>query len=310
MFRIICIFALWIGWFGHQSIRGMSVAPSISLMTDFIFKTDKMKGKKRTLEEVLFLFKEKHAKTFDYSLVTESTFRGMNYKIPIICRTHGVFYQTPHNHLLYGCPACGRLRQGVGVHYKKRKKLFGVAFNDYCDPTSIHGERLTSYSVWKYMITRCYSKRAVYSSYKGCSVCEEWLYFSNFKKWFDENYIEGYHLDKDILVKGNKVYSPQTCCFVPPQINTLITKHDATRGVLPIGVTTTTNMNAKYRATLRKFGGYVSLGCFDTPEEAFAAYKTAKEEHIKEVATKHFNEGKIRENVYKALMQYSVDIND
>jgi hypothetical protein len=205
---------------------------------------------------------------------------------------------------------CGRLRQGGGVHYKKRKKLYGVAINDYCDSISKHGRKIISYSVWKHMITRCYSNRADYSSYKDCSVCEDWLTFSNFKKWFDDNYVDGYHLDKDILIKGNKVYSPDTCCFVPSQINTLITKHDATRGVLPIGVTTTTNRNAKYRATLRKFGGYVSLGCFDTPEEAFAAYKTAKEEHIKEVATKHFNEGKIRENVYKALMQYSVDIND
>jgi hypothetical protein len=308
MFRIIFIFALWIGWFGHQSIRGMSVAPSISLMTDFIFKTDKMKGKKRTLEEVLFLFKEKHAKTFDYSLVTESTFRGMNYKIPIICRTHGVFYQTPHNHLLYGCPTCGKLRQGGGVHYKKRKKLYGVAFNDYSGSTSKHGRRLVSYSVWKYMITRCYSNREDYSSYKGCSVCEEWLYFSNFKKWFDENYIEGYHLDKDILVKGNKVYSPQTCCFVPPQINTLIIKHDTTRGELPIGVSQT--KNKRYRANLRKFGEDTNLGCYNTPEEAFASYKTAKEAHIKEVAAIYFNEGKIRENVYKALIKYTVDIND
>lgn len=56
-------------------------------------------------------------------------------------------------------------------------------------------------------------------TYEGCTVCDEWLYFSNFKKWFDENYIEGFQLDKDIIIRGNKVYSPQTCCFVPKEIN-------------------------------------------------------------------------------------------
>ena len=93
-----------------------------------------------------------------------------------------------------------------------------------------NGETIKSYSVWTSMLKRCYSDKCQKKqpTYKGCCVCEEWLNYSNFKKWFNDNYyeIEGeqMNLDKDILVKGNKIYSPETCVFVPKKINTLFVK--------------------------------------------------------------------------------------
>ena len=90
-----------------------------------------------------------------------------------------------------------------------KKILFNIGLNDYEYPIQSNGVMLSSYAKWKSMLQRCYSEKYVdrRKCYVDCSVCEEWLRFSNFKRWFDKNYIEGYYLDKDILVKGNKVYT-------------------------------------------------------------------------------------------------------
>lgn len=95
-----------------------------------------------------------------------------------------------------------------------------------------------AYSVWKAMLARCYSNNTKEKrpTYNGVTCCNEWLLFTTFARWFKQNYIAGYQLDKDILVKDNKVYSPQTCVFVPPEINNFIVLSGSTRGILPLGV--------------------------------------------------------------------------
>lgn len=110
------------------------------------------------------------------------------------------------------------------VKYPYEKTLLGVAS---VGGTNIweNGKHKKSYKVWSSMITRCYSKKyhKRQPTYKDCEVCKEWLCFENFEKWFNENYYEIKNekvcLDKDILVKNNKIYSPNTCCFVPQAIN-------------------------------------------------------------------------------------------
>ena len=96
-----------------------------------------------------------------------------------------------------------------------------VGINDFDGKVKVNGKLINSYYIWKSMIHRCYNpKNHNYKNYgaKGVKVCCEWKKFSNFKRWFDENYIEGFHLDKDI--KGNgKIYSPQTCLFVSASEN-------------------------------------------------------------------------------------------
>lgn len=98
-----------------------------------------------------------------------------------------------------------------------------------------NGCKFKSYEVWRDMLRRCYDEKHMknHKSYEGCSVCEEWHNFSNFKKWFDVNYYEleneAITLDKDILIKGNKIYSPNTCIFVPKSINSMFNKRDITR---------------------------------------------------------------------------------
>jgi hypothetical protein len=118
-------------------------------------------------------------------------------------------------------------------------------------------------------------------------------------------------LDKDILFKGNKIYSPETCCFVPNEINVLLCKNDSKRGKMPIGVYERKMVNGyKYVAYVNNTKKHFHLGTFDTPKEAFQAYKSAKEAYIKEMATQYYKDGKITERVYDALMKYEVEITD
>lgn len=195
---------------------------------------------------------------------------------------------------------------------KKHRSVYGWGINDVNHACFHKGKTWTPYVIWREMIGRCYSHRIKqkYPTYAECSACEGWRYFSNFLRWFEDpanGYRENYHLDKDILVKGNKVYSPDTCCFVPKEINKIFTKSQRARGPYPIGVTKNWS---HYQAVLLQYNKHLYLGTFNTPEEAFAAYKTAKEAYIKEVATAYYNEGKITEKVYNALMNYQVEITD
>lgn len=179
--------------------------------------------------------------------------------------------------------------------------------------TDSNGKPLDSYTCWSDMLRRCYSEKYKKGlpTYEGVTVCDEWLFYPNFKKWYDENYyeIEGQRmeLDKDILHKGNKVYSPNTCIFVPHNINSMITKRSNYRGKYPIGVT---KSGKKYNANMS--GGSrdskVFLGGHDTPEIAFQAYKENKEQFIKDKANEY--KEKIPTNLYEAMCNYTVSITD
>ena len=114
-------------------------------------------------------------------------------------------------------------------------------------------------------------------------------------------------LDKDILQKGNKLYSKETCCFVPAEVNLLLTKSDKSRGEWPIGVYFNKPSN-KFMARLRINGKMKYLGLFTTPDEAFQAYKLAKEAQIKVVAQQW--QHLLDERVFQALMVYEVAIDD
>lgn len=189
--------------------------------------------------------------------------------------------------------------------------VYGIGINDANVIVNRGGKQITSYHVWQDILYRCHTAEgnADCPSYVGCSICEEWKRFSVFKRWFDENYVEGYNLDKDILEKRNKVYDPAHCVFVPQEINLLLCKANRIRGKYPIGVSYHGQCN-KFTASFYANNKNKYLGLYSTPEEAFNAYKEAKEAHIKDVAQKYYNDGKISERVYNALMRYEVEITD
>lgn len=162
---------------------------------------------------------------------------------------------------------------------------------------------------WRNMLKRCLFNdgRPKNESYVGCNICDEWLIYNNFEKWYDIHYVEGWELDKDILIKGNKIYSPETCCFVPREINILFTNSRKTRGSFPIGVSFRKD-SKKYRTRVTMYGKYITIGQYNTEIEAFNAYKETKEKHIKEVADKYKN--LIPQKVYNSLYNYKVEITD
>lgn len=249
---------------------------------------------KKTTEQFIQEARLVHGDKYDYSKVE---YVKCDRKVYIICPKHGGFSQRPSHHLSYanGCPICS-----IESH---KKLVYGIGVNDL-----LNESKTIANQVWIDMIRRCYTKdmQDKFPSYKGCTVCEEWKLFSAFKKWFNNHYIEGWQLDKDILVKGNKIYSPQTCCFVPNDINTVLIKPVKKKCVYR-GVTFD-RVNNKYMARITMFGKTKNLGRYDSPEKAYLTYKQEKEKYIKELANKHKDQ--LEPRVYEALYNYQVEITD
>ena len=153
--------------------------------------------------------------------------------------------------------------------------------------------------------------RNKYPTYKDCEASENFKSFEYFYEWCN-NQIgfgnEGWQLDKDLLIKGNKIYSENTCVFLPNEINILLTKRTALRGEYLIGVSWSKTNKAFVAQINKNKGKQEYLGSFATELEAFNAYKTAKESFVKEQADNWKSQIDIR--AYNALMNYTVEITD
>lgn len=205
-----------------------------------------------------------------------------------------------------------------GVKCPYERSVYGVGYFGNGEYKAWeNGKNTRIYNTWYDMLKRCYDKEyhKKQPTYKNCTVCDEWLNFQNFARWYEENYyeIEGevMCLDKDILFKGNKIYSPETCVIVPQAINKLFTKRQNDRGDSAIGTSPVDGkymvrchmINPKTGKSKRKY-----LGLFDTQEKAFKIYKYYKEKNIKMVAD-YFRE-QIPDKLYDALYNYEVEIDD
>lgn len=241
--------------------------------------------KSRSTEQFIQAAKSVYGDYYDYSKVE---YKSRSTKVCIIHPLYGEFWQTPNNHL--------------NGHKGKREYLLSK------NKSEIGGNYLSpSYKKWRRMIDRCREAKKgepKRKTYLEVTICEEWLKYENFKEWFEnpENgYQEGYQLDKDILVKGNKEYAPDKCCFVPQEINVLCAHKK--EGELPCGVS---KSGRAFIASITKGKRRVHLGTFETHEEAFNAYKVSKEDYIKQIAEDYFAKGKITKVVYNALMSFEV----
>ena len=180
-------------------------------------------------------------------------------------------------------------------------------------PSKVNGVLTKEYTLWQSMLVRCYSDthKKKQPTYEGCEVSENFKSYGYFYEWCNEQIgfnNEGWHLDKDLLVKGNKVYSESTCVFIPAEVNALLTKCTNSRGEHLIGVYWYKRDKAFVARVNKSKGGREWLGSFNTEIEAFNAYKTAKEAFIKEQANKW--KGQIDERAYNALMKYEVSSDD
>ena len=212
----------------------------------------------------------------------------------------------------------GNLRKG-SVNNPFKGLVYGVGYLGIGDYNYTKDHR--AYSVWGGIMERCFCERhkSIFPAYLGVTVHEEWHNFQNFAEWcynqegfssFDEKG-KSYHIDKDILVRGNKIYSPETCCFVPRAINNLLILKSRYRGELPIGVSKCFSKRAKsfkYIGLVNINGVQKNLGRYDTAEDAFKAYKKAKESYVKEVAERY--KSSISAQAYNELLKYEVSIDD
>ena len=188
--------------------------------------------------------------------------------------------------------------------------VHGVGCNDVAFQIKIDGKIVWQYQLWQSMMGRCFSEKEKqrYPTYKDVTCCDEWLSFANFFEWVNKEV--GYKgkpvgsaLDKDILVKGNKTYSPDACNFVPVAVNSLLLDSGATRGIYPVGVCFDKD-RGKFKAYLNCFGRKKHLGYYTTIEAASFAYKVAKEAQIKLVALQH--KASLKPAVYESLMDWEI----
>ena len=211
------------------------------------------------------------------------------------------------------CVKChlSQLRRGY-VKNPICPRVYGVGFFGVGKYDSKKDRKI--YDIWKAMLLRCYCtiKHGHRPTYKDVTVCEEWFNFQNFAEWcysqkffnFKDEKGNSYHLDKDILVKGNKVYSPETCCFVPAYVNTMLLGCDKVRGIYPKGVCYHKGTGVVVAQLRSPSGEKIHLGSFSSEEEAFQAYKKAKEGLLREVA--ETLKDVLDPRIYTALLEWEI----
>lgn len=207
--------------------------------------------------------------------------------------------------------AMKEVRNGSIRDYEK-PSVFGVGVTGSKFPVKVDGKVMKEFSVWYEMLRRCYStvSQKKRQTYIGCSVSENFKRYDYFHDWYScqVGAYKNFHLDKDLLVKGNKFYSENTCVLVPIEINNALTKTNKSRGNFPIGVHFCKSKKGFVSQINRGSGAQEYLGVFDTPTEAFYEYKKAKEDYLKHLASVWKDEIDIR--AYDALMNYKVEITD
>ena len=200
---------------------------------------------------------------------------------------------------------------------KKKATVYGVGINDADYKTRLYSGAIGKQSVlwtcpfyrkWMGLLERCYSKKLwdKYPTYRDCTISEDWKLFSNFRDWMVGQDWEGMQLDKDILVVGNKHYSPETCVFVTKQVNLFVTDNGKARGDYLIG--------AYWDTSREKFRSYCNnpftkkkehLGFFDCEVEAHNAWLKRKLEHAYALAAIQTDQ-RVADALVKRYLYYEV----
>ena len=210
----------------------------------------------------------------------------------------------------------GNIRKGE-VKDPYSPSVYGVGITGTKYQPKINGVKTKEYELWTGMLKRCYSDtfQKKQPTYEGCKASDNFKSYEYFYEWCHEQVgfgVDGngnsFQLDKDLLIKWNKVYSESTCVFIPQEVNSLLIKSTTSRGKHLIGVCWHKRDKAFVAQVHKNKGMSEHLGYFKTELEAFNAYKQAKESFVKEQANNWKSE--IDERAYEALMSYTVDIDD
>lgn len=199
----------------------------------------------------------------------------------------------------------GSLRRGKFKN-PYRPRIFGVGFVGVGEYNTATDSRKT-YKIWYGILERCYCEKSLskYPTYLGCYVAKEWHNFQNFAEWYTthEYFGLGYHIDKDILLQGNKVYCPEYCCLVPSAINQVVPKNFLSTEGLATGFSKT--KTGRFRVVLPIQGKNISVGMFDSEQEALEAYRLAKRFSMISMAKEY--KSQISEEVYFKLVNWNLD---
>lgn len=186
-----------------------------------------------------------------------------------------------------------------------KKLVFGKGVCSQGQYAASHDGKLTkTYQTWCNMLSRCYNLNANNINYLGCYVVDEWLEFQVFAEWLhkqEHHDNPDYQLDKDLLVKGNKAYSPETCVLLPYALNSLLTDSAGSRGDYPIGVHYSKSKN-RYVAQISVNGKRKHIGYYSDAASASRAYVEAKEKQVKAKALEYMH--KIDIKAFTALMDW------
>ena len=163
------------------------------------------------------------------------------------------------------CCGIDTLKTGF-VKDRGAKNVVGVGINKVERPARVKGKPVKEYRIWRNMLDRCYSNKQaeLYPTYVGCRVSEDFLNYTTFYDWCQtqQGFHKGYELDKDVLSKGIKIYSPNTCRFVPKEINNLVNKLRNNKGYY------WSNQSNKFVTEVFVDGKKKFLGRFSTEQEA------------------------------------------
>ena len=251
---------------------------------------------------------KKHGMSISYISCYVDTYTPCKF----MCALHGEFTNKPynivHNGKSNGCDECSSLSRRRG---SRVKLLYGVGVNDWDDVVYTScSDKIPEYRMWKDLLKRVYSEKYHLKnpSYIGTTVDHKWHSLKGFiddvskLKGYDEALNNGWGLDKDIIALGNKHYSLETCCFVPPKINTNF-KSISKSNDLPCGVYL--HKSGKYACDVHIEGKAKYLGLYSTPGEAFEVRKAAKCEYMSRLADEW--EGRVDDRVIDRLRNYDYE---
>lgn len=278
----MCNFAKWIVG-GHVPMTSGKPITASTLHLIGVIKRYRQMTKRLTTEEFINKARKIHGDKYDYSKVEYINYKT---KVLVVCKKCGRELKLFPDSILkgLGCNNCYGEKRG-------RKHIYPY-----------NADNKKSFQIWYGILQRTLKAskdfKLKHPAYNECEICDEWMDFAVFNKWFEAHYIEGFQIDKDLLSHGNKIYSPSTCVFLPQEINNTLSKERKTERFLPVGVWKhkdmfTSTCNKKY------------IGLFKTVKEAREAYLTEKKKHIIELANKW--KDKIEPRAYDALINLDVE---
>jgi hypothetical protein len=302
--------SMFVGDIVHDKLGNLVTISNIDTTERITFKWED--GYERVCQSSVLklntLMREEHSQLLNPSVKVGDSFKNNKGDVFIVkeyikASKIVVEFQEPVKHCVIS--SMGNIKRG-NVGNKHTPTVCNIGIVGDC----ILPVKSKAYTSWVGMLKRVYNvnPNIIAPTYEDCIVSEDWFHLENYNNWFTKQYVQdNWELDKDLLVKNNKVYSSETCIFLPREINAFMTDRVNHRGEWPVGVTYHARLN-KWQATCNFDSKSNYLGVFTDPTQAFLVYKEYKEGCAKVLAKRW--EGLIDKRGVEALLNFTVSIDD